>query len=220
LKDLFASKGKNISGQKISVVPNGYDEEDFILDKPMGSNDIFTICYTGSMTDQYDPGIFLRAFKELADLHGEKVRLKMIGSISPGIIRYIKELAIEDYLEMHPLMPHKEAIAHMQRADALLLLIPDVEQAELILTGKLFEYLAAGKPIIMLGPTGGDAAEIIRECKAGSSFDRQNQKALVLYLEELWSRFQQGETLYGDKTAVRSYSREEQAKKVKEIVQI
>ena len=68
----------------------------------------------------------------------------------------------------------------MHRASTLLLLLlmPDSEpRAKGLLTGKLFEYLASGRPILCIGPEDGDAAKIINETNAGTtvSFEHKNQ---------------------------------------------
>ena len=55
----------------------------------------------------------------------------------------------------------------MMKANLLLLVIPEVKNNEGILTGKLFEYLAAKRPILLIGPENGDAAKIIRETESG-----------------------------------------------------
>jgi hypothetical protein len=63
-----------------------------------------------------------------------------------------------------------EAIEYMQSSDALLLFIPNVSNNEGILTGKLFEYLAAGRKILLFGPESGDAMRLINKCEAGECY--------------------------------------------------
>ena len=75
-------------------------------------------------------------------------------------------------------------VKYQKNADLLLLVIPNIENSEGILTGKIFEYLASGNPIIGLGPKNGDAAKIIDQCKAGKFFSRNEQKEISAYIEE------------------------------------
>jgi hypothetical protein len=73
----------------------------------------------------------------------------------------------------------------MQRSSALLLIIPDHHSNKSILTGKLFEYIAAGKPVICLGPPDGDAAGIIKITGSGKTFNYYDSawiKEYLLYL--------------------------------------
>ena len=64
-------------------------------------------------------------------------------------------------IEFIPYVNHKDAIKYMMESSVLLLIIPDHHSNKSIITGKLFEYLASGKPILCIGPPDGDAADII-----------------------------------------------------------
>jgi len=75
------------------------------------------------------------------------------------------ELQLESYQE------HKQIINAIHQADMLLLIIPNTPNNQGIVTGKLFEYLATGNPILAIGPLNGDAAQIIRETRTGEMFD-------------------------------------------------
>jgi glycosyltransferase involved in cell wall biosynthesis len=70
----------------------------------------------------------------------------------------------------------------MSDASLLLLIIPDHKSNKSILTGKLFEYIASGKPVICLGPVDGDAAGIIRSTGAGKTFDYNDAGAISNFL--------------------------------------
>jgi glycosyltransferase involved in cell wall biosynthesis len=70
----------------------------------------------------------------------------------------------------------------MASSSLLLLIIPDHHSNKSIITGKIFEYLASGKPIICIGPTDGDAAEIIRESGCGASFGYDDSEGICEYL--------------------------------------
>jgi hypothetical protein len=71
----------------------------------------------------------------------------------------------------------------MSQAGILLLLIPQVENNEGILTGKLFEYLGAQRPILAIGPALGDAKEIVESSKAGKYFSYK--QALSITTEDI-----------------------------------
>ena len=68
---------------------------------------------------------------------------------------------------------HREAIQEMVSADALLLALPSGNNAESVIAAKLFEYLAAHRPILVVGPVGGECAKIVESLRAGvtSGFD-------------------------------------------------
>jgi hypothetical protein len=66
---------------------------------------------------------------------------------------------------------HQASIEHLMKARILLLVIPKVTNNRGILTGKFFEYLASGKPILAIGPCDGDLAAIIKSTGCGSIYD-------------------------------------------------
>lgn len=218
LKELFTQKGPAVDPTKIHVIPNGFDDEDFTSKRSRDLNDSFTICYTGSMTDQYEPQVFLEAFRNLNQKHPGKVKLQLVGNISSQVLSDIEQMGMVEAVEAIPTLPHQHAIEHMINADALLLLIPYVEHSELILTGKLFEYLAAGKPVILIGPAAGDAARILWECRAGKSFERDDTAKLSHYLDELWEHYIKETLPQPDQKMIRKYSRKHQAERVREIL--
>ncbi len=79
----------------------------------------------------------------------------------------MNQFGLGDLVESIGYVKHEEAIEYMCSSHILLLIIPDVINNEGILTGKLFEYLAASRPILFLGPEKGDAAKIIAETNSG-----------------------------------------------------
>jgi glycosyltransferase involved in cell wall biosynthesis len=77
----------------------------------------------------------------------------------------------------------------------LLLLINNTSNANLILTGKIFEYLASKRPIICIAPSGGDAANIIRETNCGAVFDFDETESLKQQIMEMFGLFKKGKLL-------------------------
>jgi hypothetical protein len=69
---------------------------------------------------------------------------------------------------------HPDAIRHMMSSSLLLLIIPDHHSNKSILTGKIFEYLATEKPILLLGPEDGDAARLLALCGYQGIFGYDN----------------------------------------------
>ena len=72
-------------------------------------------------------------------------------------------------------LPYGEALAAQRAADALLLLIPHAGgRGDSVLSGKVYEYLAAGRPILAAVPPSGVAADLIRRTGAGEVVDRDD----------------------------------------------
>ncbi len=214
LKQLFLSKSKKISPSKIYVIQNGYDEDDFRGIEGEPGND-FVISYTGTLADSYDPTVFLRALRTAIEkTKGIRIVLHLIGNPSESVMKKAAELSIADNVKFTPTVTHDKSVRMLLDSDALLLIIPNVKNDKGILTGKLFEYLASRKPIIAIGPVEGDADKIIKECKAGRMFSREDESEITGYILELADKKQRHEDLSNDDETFRKYSRRAQAEEL------
>jgi glycosyltransferase involved in cell wall biosynthesis len=184
LKEIFSSKVPGIK-EKIVVISNGYDEEDFsglTASKP----EIFTISYIGTLAGSYPVNGFLKAVKSLSE-KGISFKLRFTGVVSKEHKELISSTAGKSNIEFIPFSDHSTAIKNMLGSSALLLIIPDHLSSRSIITGKLFEYLASGKPVICLGPVDGDAAKILEETGHGKTFDYNNSEKISEYLTTISS---------------------------------
>jgi glycosyltransferase involved in cell wall biosynthesis len=182
IKYAFAEKSLKVNVDKINVLPNGFDENDFLIEESK-SDDKFYITYVGTMADSYKPGVFFEALSKLITANNlNHLVFRFVGSVPQHIKEQLKELKINAEFIGH--VKHQEAVKFMKQTNLLLLVIPDAPGAEGILTGKLFEYLGAKKRIIGIGPSNGDAATILKECNAGVMFDRSDKNGLFKFLFE------------------------------------
>lgn len=210
LKELFVSKVKEASG-KTEVITNGYDPEDFkniIPSKP----EVFTISYIGTLSDTYPLTSFLEGLREFSK-KGNDFRLKFLGTVSPGQRDHIRALPECSDTGFYDYADHDEALKFMASASLLLLIIPEHISNKSIITGKIFEYLASGKPVICIGPTDGDAAEIIRESGCGAVFGYDDSEGVCGYLTSI-VKDSDGST----KTSTEKYSRIELTGKVARLL--
>jgi Glycosyltransferase len=182
LKNLYSLKVQGVEN-KTEVITNGYDEDDFSGIIPTIPA-IFTITYVGTLSDIYPLDGFLNAlhiFKE----KGNEYMLRFIGTVSKYQKDLIQSKAGDSTLEFIPYIDHTTAIEFMLKSTVLLLIIPDHQSNKSIITGKIFEYIASGKPIICLGPVDGDAAGIIRDTGHGITFSYTDSKLISEYLARL-----------------------------------
>ncbi len=187
LKRLFLSKSPRIAPDKIHVIPNGFDPSDFPEPRCPEDSEAFTIVYTGTLSPDYPVESLAEAICILKKHEGIKnIQLHLIGKTSPQIQEAFHRRGLNDQLMLTSYVPHAEAIVRMQCADVLLLVIPNVAHNEGILTGKLFEYLATGVPILGLGPVNGDAAGILEKVGAGRMFAYDNSSSIAEWLLKTW----------------------------------
>lgn len=178
LKKTFVSKVHKAGGKTV-VITNGYDREDFsiVVNEPAK----FTITYAGTLSDIYPVSGFLEALEKF----GEKdFVMRFVGSVSPAQKCLILSKIKPENVQFLPYADHRTAIRYMRESSALLLIIPEHISSRSILTGKLFEYLASGKPVICLGPVDGDAAAIIGETGHGKTFFYNDSDGMKKFLEE------------------------------------
>jgi glycosyltransferase involved in cell wall biosynthesis len=182
LKNSFSSAGK-INENKITVITNGFDESDYnqaILSNPA----IFTITYAGTISESYPVSGLIGA---LRNLHEKKpdFKIRFTGEFSANIKSLITDAIPGSCVEFTPYLEHGKAIQSIMNSSVVVLIIPDHNSNKGILTGKLFEYLATGVPILCLGPADGDAAEIISKAKAGATFGYNDIKGISEFLNNV-----------------------------------
>ena len=177
LRGLLAAKSPAIHADKISVIPNGYDADDFL--EPAAKESTFTITYTGTLAANYSLDGLIAVLAEW----NAPFRLRFVGKVDPQIQQQIQQ-QLGAKVEFLSFVPHVEAIRHMQSSTLLLLVIPDSADNKGNLTGKLFEYIGSRTPILCLGPVDGDAAAIITSAQAGATFDYRDKAGIQHFLEQ------------------------------------
>src|SRR5919198_2058897 len=188
--DAIADEARAL-GPKGVVVPilNGADFDDF-AGLEYRRNERFRITHTGSFFGKRDPRPFLRA---LAESGLDDVVARFVGDFRSSDRDWAAELDLGDRLELHPYVPRRRSLALQRDSDALLLLIPEADgRGRGVLSGKVFEYLAAERPILAAGAPGGAAAELIRETGAGVVAAADDVPGLVAALRELHDAWDHG----------------------------
>jgi glycosyltransferase involved in cell wall biosynthesis len=173
----------------VSVIPNGADFDEFVgLEyEPDGR---FRVTHTGAMFGKRDPRPFLTAFAQ-ADLEGSVARF--VGDFRSADREWADTLMLGDRLELHDFVTRRESLAFQRDSEALLLLMPDVPgRGAGVVAGKVFEYLAAERPIIAAVPPDGETAAFVRDAGAGIVVPPGDVDAIEGALRVLHARWQAG----------------------------
>jgi glycosyltransferase involved in cell wall biosynthesis len=218
IKDQFLNKIPDIDNTKFSVIPNGFDELDFDdLGKYEKSN--FMITYTGTISNEYHIESFLNAIKRLTkEINENQIILRFVGVVSDNYKNFIHDIGLSEITEYKGYVEHKKSVEYLQQSTVLFLAIPDVKNNGGILTGKLFEYLGAKKPIIGIGPVNGEAAMIIKECGAGKMFDYNDENNIYAYLLNLFQKWNSGENINIKNEQVKIYTRKHLTKELSSLM--
>jgi glycosyltransferase involved in cell wall biosynthesis len=176
------------AGARLEVVENGADFEDF-EGLAYSRNDRFRITHTGNFIGRRSPRAFLDALTRSPD----SIVARFVGDFRQGDVAYAEQLGVRDRLELVPPTSHREALALQRDSEALLLLIPDAEgRGRGILSGKVFEYLAAARPILAAVPEDGEAAALLRLTGAGTVVAPEDVDGLAAALSDLEARWRAG----------------------------
>lgn len=180
--DNLALSFANTAGvkNKISVLPNGYDENDFEGIAPV-HNERFTISYIGTISASYPIDGFLEALNQLIKA-GKDFILRFAGAVPQDARDRIISILGETRTDFTGYVEHREAIRVLASSDLLLLVIPDTKQNKIITPGKVFEYLATGKPVLYIGPPDGDAASHLVRCGQQGIFGSEETGKMVQFI--------------------------------------
>ena len=201
-----------LGNRNVRTIYNGFDREDD-TQMPVNLSEQFTITYLGVLSKIQNPSNLWQALSELIKEDSgfdKSLKINMIGQIDSTVVSSIDENGLTQHVVYSPYMPHDQVSAvHRSSTLLLLLLMPDSEpRAKGLVTGKLFEYMASGRPILCIGPEDGDAARILRETGAGQTVSFGDKEKMKEALKNLYQRYLEN-TLEGNTNPkVENYSRQ------------
>jgi glycosyltransferase involved in cell wall biosynthesis len=181
------TRGLDPKGPVVTIA-NGSDFDDFAgLQYERGAR--FRITHTGSFFGKRDPRPFLTALAQ----SGLDVTARFVGDFRSADREWAEQLGLGDRLELHPYVPRRRSLELQRDSEALLLLIPEAGgRGKGVLSGKVFEYLAAERPILASVPPDGAAAQLIEETGAGVVAPPDDPAAIADALRGLVERYEAG----------------------------
>lgn len=179
-----------IGAKNVSVIPWGYDPEDFKkINRVQLSG--FTITHLGTLGYDRNPETFFRVLREIADqIEGFQavLQINLIGQVDPSVQKALESEGLLNSTIIEESVSRSRALEIMARSPILLLLLNKQENILGRIPGKLFEYLAVHRPVMVLGPTDSDAARIVEKTGAGriSTYDDADRirKILMSFYED------------------------------------
>jgi hypothetical protein len=172
------------------TITNGFDEvHETIAPK---TDSLFSILHVGSMPASRNPVTLWRSLQIMLERKPDfknSLSIELIGNVDFSVLQSLQKSGLSDMLVRKPHLPYTEALERMRSARLLLLVVNNTQNSKGILTNKFFEYLAARRPIIAIGPTDGDVAEILKESKAGRIMDFNDEEGTISYLDELYTKY-------------------------------
>jgi glycosyltransferase involved in cell wall biosynthesis len=178
--------------EKWVTITNGFDLEEFRSLGNVGRSERFTITYAGSLAYGRSPIVVLRAIAELiaeGEMEPKRVHIRFLGHCEyvegRPLATIIQELGLSQVAEVVPLIPRPEVLRELLRSHVLLLIAATQRHS---ISAKLFEYLAAGRPILAIAVEGA-SAEILNRLSAGRVVDPDDLVAAKAALRNWYAEF-------------------------------
>lgn len=200
--------------KRVLVIPNGFDPDD-VAQAPLTKE--FTITYTGTLYEgKRDPALLFQAVRELivdGTIDPLDIRIRFYGEAPYWLEQQVRHYQLGGIVGLHRKVPRDVALAKQRESHVLLLLSWDDPREVGVYTGKIFEYLAAKRPILALGGPGGAVAQLLRETGAGIHV--RSLEDLKALLKSWYKEYKlEGEVKYKAQwEIVQKYSHREMAKK-------
>lgn len=163
---------RNPDQSSVQTITNGFDPKDFEEARynqqqlNTRENKKISIVYTGTFFGRRHPRDFFRIVGKFLKLNPEwkkKLELNLFCFLTERDLQYAKKCGLDqETLKVHEPVGYKDCLLEQQQADVLLLILEKGPGAEIMVSQKVFEYLASRKPIYALVPEGA-AAQILQE---------------------------------------------------------
>lgn len=206
-------------GKKIYSIPNGFDLD--IVNTGSQVSEKFTIRYTGYIyKDHHDPKILFEAIKHLLEeskIDRKDVVIDFYGQDEGWLQNDVDNYELNDIVNIHGIVSRDTSLQKQRESQVLLLLTWNDPDERGIYSGKIFEYLAAKRPILALGQNENVVSDLIKQTDAGffaSNVEEAKEILLRWYLEYKSSKIV---NYCGLQSEINKYTHREMAKKFVEV---
>ncbi len=206
-----------ITNTPIEVITNGYDVTKKIIPN---LDSQFTLVHIGSLLSNRNPEILWRVLSEIKNENvdfSENLLIKLVGAVSEDVLKSIEDFGLATNFKAYGYISHQEAIQQQHNSQVLLLIEMDTPETKAIIPGKLFEYMAANRPILALGPKGSDIYEILKETNSGTYFNYTDKESLKIQIQEYYQDYSKTQLIVSSKN-IEQFSRRELTKKMSDLI--
>ena len=152
-------------GRLVEVAMNGFDPEDHagMADPPPLDSERLTIIHAGTIyAGRRDARPLLEAMTLLDGAERDRIAVHFWHDEGAYVTGVVRQLGLQPHVAFHGLVPRAEILRIERAADIMLLCRWDSPAEDAVIPGKLFEYIGARRPILSVGSTRGEAADIVR----------------------------------------------------------
>jgi glycosyltransferase involved in cell wall biosynthesis len=218
----FANLLEKYHDKKAFCIYNGYDEEEKIHTK---LDDNFSITYTGSLYNgKRNPEPLFKAITKMMAqdaLRRTDIKLNFIGNHGPWLQDIIYEYEMNDLVNT-PGRLKREKVLEFQNTSQILLSIQwDHPKERRVCPGKIFEYLAAGRPILAYGGPAEDndtVSSILTKTSAGVKVSHKQE--MQQYLLSKYREYRDGGAVpyCGNTKEIKKFTHEKMAREFSNVL--
>jgi glycosyltransferase involved in cell wall biosynthesis len=178
----------------VASITNGFDEEDFLGPAPEGDG-LFNITHTGLFAADGNPFTLWKVLGQMAAEDAEfkaALRLRLVGKVDREVLEALSAEGLAANVVALGPQNHASAVKEQRSATVLILPLRNDPEYRPILPGKLFEYLAARRPILGIGQVDGAMARVLRQTQAGITAGWADETAMRKFIGDAWQQFRRG----------------------------
>ncbi len=198
---------ESIGAKDVDVIVWGYDEEDFAnIERNLSPK--FTLSHFGSLGPDRNASTLWKVLAEIANENPQfrsDLEIELVGFIGHAIVDEIEKLGLAANLKKENHIPRSETLKRMCDSQVLLLILNDMPNVNGRLPGKLFEYLASRRPVMVIGPEASDASKIVTGVNAGITCGLRDYEKTRNSVLDLYAKFKSA-GLENNKTPIDKYS--------------
>ena len=210
---------ESITTNPVHVITNGYDIPESEL--PFSALDKkFTLSHIGSLLTGRNPDNLWKVLSEIIsenETFRKVFQLNLIGVVGQDVLNCINDNGLEFYTRIIEYVTHEEAVNYQRRSQLLLLAEIDSPQTRGIIPGKLFEYLAAKRPILAIGPEQWEGGEIVKSTNSGIVCNYNSVADLKAVILKWFHLYQQGNLMVSS-VNIKEYNRRTLTAKLAELL--
>ncbi len=199
---------EEIGADNVNVVQWGFDADDYkdLRHRPCGK---FVISHLGILGYDRNPKVLFAAIESLIKdnpAFAEKLLIQLPGQVDYSVKESINKYNLQDYVIIPGNLNRIDALQMMKDSHILLLLLNKQANAKGRIPGKLFEYLAVRRPILCIGDSEGDSADIVRETRGGNASEYADFDYLKSVIQERFTNFTNGDGAVDIQSNIDQYS--------------
>ncbi|MEO1487196.1 MAG: glycosyltransferase family 4 protein [Bacteroidota bacterium] len=181
---------EGITSKSIKVITNGFEENPY--ESALDEN--FTIAHIGSLLTDRNPTKLWKVLEALVNSNeafAQKLKIQLAGIVGDEVKESIASHGLSDYVEFKGYLNHQEVLKLQRNTQILLLLEIDSPHTASIIPGKLFEYFAAQRPILAIGPEHWEAGAMVETTTSGAFLTAEDTTQLKTVLLDWFVKYQE-----------------------------